>query len=83
LRVTDRIDRYLGPVPEDKRGITLHQLLTHTAGLPEGLGDDYEPVSRAEMLDEAMKARLRSVPGEEFHYSNVGYSLLAAVVEEA
>ncbi|MEW2390745.1 serine hydrolase domain-containing protein [Streptomyces venezuelae] len=82
LRVTDRIDRYLGPVPEDKRGVTLHQLLTHTAGLPEGLGDDYEPVSRAEMLAGAMKAPLRSAPGKEFHYSNVGYSLLAAIVEK-
>ncbi|WAL93904.1 serine hydrolase domain-containing protein [Streptomyces sp. Je 1-369] len=82
LRVTDRIDRYLGPVPDDKRDITLHQLLTHTAGLPEGLGDDYEPVSRAEMLTGAMKARLRSAPGKEFHYSNVGYSLLAAIVEK-
>ncbi|WP_409235202.1 serine hydrolase domain-containing protein [Streptomyces sp. PA5.6] len=29
-----------------------------------------------------MKARLRSAPGKEFHYSNVGYSLLAAIVEK-
>ncbi|WP_055546223.1 serine hydrolase domain-containing protein [Streptomyces kanamyceticus] len=82
LRTSDRIGAYLGRVPEDKRGITLHQLLTHTAGLPESLGDDYDPLSRAGLLAGAMKARLRSAPGKEFHYSNVGYSVLAAVVEK-
>ena len=30
-----------------------------------------------------MATRLRSAPGEEFRYSNVGYSVLAAVVEKA
>ncbi|MFE0102045.1 serine hydrolase domain-containing protein [Streptomyces sp. NPDC059009] len=82
LRVGDRIGRYLPHVPADKRAITLHQLLTHSAGLPESLGDDYDPVSRAQVLTGAMRARLRSAPGKEFHYSNVGYSLLAAIVEK-
>ena len=36
-----------GPeAPPDKAGITLHQLLTHTAGLPESLGPEYEPLAR-------------------------------------
>ena len=33
LRVTDRIGKHLPGVPEDKAGITLHHLLTHSAGL--------------------------------------------------
>ncbi|MET8684884.1 serine hydrolase domain-containing protein [Streptomyces sp. NPDC004732] len=82
LRVSDRIGTYLGPVPADKRDITLHQLLTHTAGLPESLGDDYDRVSRAELLAGALKARLRSAPGKEFHYSNTGYGVLAAIIEK-
>ncbi|WP_141578846.1 serine hydrolase [Actinomadura sp. WMMA1423] len=82
LRTTDRISTFLGPVPPDKRGITLHHLLTHTAGLPNGLGDDYDPVSRDEMLKEALKSKLLSRPGTEFHYSNTGFSVLAAVVEK-
>lgn len=82
LRTTDRIGTILGPVPADKRGITLHHLLTHTAGLAEGLGDDYEPVSRDEMLAKALKSKLVSRPGEEFHYSNTGFSVLAAIVEK-
>ncbi|MEH0529583.1 serine hydrolase domain-containing protein [Streptomyces stelliscabiei] len=83
LRVSDRIDRHLGPVPEDKRGITVEQLLTHTSGLVEGLGDDYAPVSREELVRGALASKLRSAPGTRFHYSNTGYSLLAAIVEKA
>nr|WP_240982345.1 beta-lactamase family protein [Streptomyces sp. S3(2020)] len=82
LQVSDPIGRHLGRVPDDKRTITLHQLLTHTAGLPQSLGDDYDPLTRAQMLAQAMKAPLQSGPGKEFHYSNLGYSLLAAVIEK-
>jgi CubicO group peptidase (beta-lactamase class C family) len=81
LRVGDPLGRHLGPVPEDKRAITLHHLLTHTSGLTEALGDDYDPLSRDAMLDAALRSELRSPPGRRFHYSNVGYSILAAIVE--
>jgi CubicO group peptidase (beta-lactamase class C family) len=81
LRTSDPMERYVGPVPEDKRAITLHQLLTHTSGLTEGLGDDYDVLSREQLLAGALKSRLRSAPGREFHYSNVGYSILAVIVE--
>lgn len=86
LRVSDPISRFLGreqAVPEDKRGITIEHLLTHTSGLVEGLGDDYDPVSREELVRRALSSKPRSAPGKEFHYSNTGYSLLAAIVEEA
>ncbi|WP_207401018.1 serine hydrolase domain-containing protein [Actinomadura roseirufa] len=81
LRVTDVVGRYLGPVPADKSGITLHQLLTHTSGLDD-IGDDYDPVSRDAMVKGALASRLLFAPGERFHYSNLGYSVLAAIVEE-
>ncbi|MGP3971167.1 serine hydrolase domain-containing protein [Streptomyces sp. 6N223] len=92
LEMTGRLDyadplaAHLPPaadVPDDKRGITLHHLLTHTSGLPEGLGDDYDPLTRDAMVAAAMDAELRSEPGAAFRYSNTGYSLLAAVVETA
>jgi CubicO group peptidase (beta-lactamase class C family) len=82
LRVRDPISGYLGPVPADKRGITVHHLLTHTAGLAEGLGDDYDVLSRDAMLTAALSSKLVSPPGAEFHYSNVGYSMLAAIIEK-
>jgi CubicO group peptidase (beta-lactamase class C family) len=83
LRVTDPLSKFVGPVPDDKRAITLHHLLTHTAGLPEQLGGDYDALSREDMLDGALESRLRSAPGTEHSYSNLGYSVLAAVVERA
>ncbi len=83
LDVTDLIEKYIGPVPPDKRAITLHHLLTHTSGLTESLGGDYEPLSREELVARALDSKLTSAPGEEHHYSNVGYSLLGAIIEEA
>ena len=82
LRVSDPISKFVGPVPDDKRAITLHHLLTHTAGLTEGLGGDYEALSRREMLDGALESELRSAPGTEYSYSNLGYSMLAAIIEK-
>lgn len=81
LRTGDRIGRYVGPVPADKRRITLHHLLTHTSGL-EDVGDDYDPVSRDAMLRAVLGSRLASAPGAEMRYSNLGYSVLAAIVEK-
>jgi CubicO group peptidase (beta-lactamase class C family) len=82
LRVTDPIAAHIGPVPRGKRAITVHHLLTHTSGLTDSLGGDYEPVSREQMLTGALESALRSRPGREYHYSNLGYSVLAAIVEK-
>ena len=82
LGVTDPIGRHIGPVPADKRGITLHQLLTHTSGLVGVLGGDYERQTRGSMLAAALESELQAAPGAEYAYSNVGYSVLAAIVEK-
>lgn len=83
LGVHDRIGRFLDGVPRDKRAITIQQLLTHTSGLVGSLGGDYEPLSRADLIRGAFASDLRSPPGTRYFYSNVGYSLLAAIVEIA
>ena len=83
LRVTDPIDRFIDGVPSDKRTITITDLLTMTSGLIDSLGSDYQPLSREQMLAEAMRSRLLSPPGKAWHYSNVSYSILAAIIEKA
>lgn len=83
LRVSDTLGDFFPGVPADKRDITVRQLLTHTAGLVDGLGDDYEPLDRQQMITAALASDLRTEPGARYHYSNLGYSLLAAIVEEA
>ena len=83
LRVSDPIDRFFDGVPADKRGVSVRHLLTHTAGLVDALGDDYDPLTREAMITGALASELRTRPGERYHYSNLGYSLLAAIIEEA
>lgn len=83
LRTDDRIDRYFRDVPEDKRGITIHQLLTHTAGFALAVPDALESRSRDDMVGTTLASRLRFAPGERYAYSNSGYNLLAAVIEIA
>jgi CubicO group peptidase (beta-lactamase class C family) len=81
LRATDEIGKYFKDVPPDKAGITLHHLLTHSAGLIDVVGGDYEKITRDELIKQALASRLQSVPGAKYEYSNLGYSLLAAIIE--
>jgi CubicO group peptidase (beta-lactamase class C family) len=83
LAVSDSITSYLPGVPADKAPITIHHLLTHTSGLGDGFGSDYESVSRDALVRRVMESTLASAPGERHAYSNAGYSLLAAIVEIA
>ena len=83
LRTDDTLDRFFDDVPEDKRKVTLHHLLTHSAGIINFTGDDYEAASREQMVGTAFAAKLLFEPGSSFQYSNAGYGLLAAVVEIA
>lgn len=71
-------------IPEDKKNITIHQLLTHMSGLPDFVNKDtdYERVQRERMLDQILEAKPVYKPGSRFNYSNAGYTLLAIILEE-
>lgn len=90
LSRTDTLDAWLDDVPADKSAITLEHLLTHTSGLPRddesllpGIRGDNDPMPKGEMIRAAFALELATPPGERFAYSNLGYSLLAAVIEAA
>jgi CubicO group peptidase (beta-lactamase class C family) len=83
LHVEDPIGTYFPNVPDDKKSITLHHLLTHTSGLESDFAGDYDPVTRDEYVKRILASTLRSKPGETYFYANSGYSLLGAVVELA
>jgi CubicO group peptidase (beta-lactamase class C family) len=83
LEVEDPITRFFADVPEDKRAITVHELLTHTAGLDSDFAQDYDPVGRDEYVRRILTSKLRSAPGTAHFYANAGYSLLGAIVEAA
>jgi CubicO group peptidase (beta-lactamase class C family) len=81
LHVKDPITKYFNDVPEDKKGITLHHLLTHTAGFPGAIGPDFDPIAREEFIQLAMQTPLKREPGTLYEYSNVGYTLLGIIIE--
>ena len=83
LRVEGPITAHFEGVPEDKRAITLHQLLTHSSGIVdlEGYGD-WDPIGRDEFVEKILAQPLAFEPGTDFRYSNAGYSLLGAIVEQ-
>jgi N-acyl-D-amino-acid deacylase len=89
LQFDDKVSKYLPQVPYDQ--ITIRQLMTHTAGVPEYF-DLYEKefpkdkiFTNKDLLDLYAKHRppLDFQPGEKFQYSNTGYLLLASIVEVA
>jgi CubicO group peptidase (beta-lactamase class C family) len=81
LRTEDTIDTFLDGVSPDKRGVTLHHLLTHTAGLPGSSGFDFDEAGRDDTVQRILAMPLEFEPGTEMSYSNCGYTLLAAVIE--
>jgi CubicO group peptidase (beta-lactamase class C family) len=81
LRVTDPLSKYLPGVPEDKAAITLHHLLTHSAGMQDVFGGDYEVMTREGIVRAALGSKLLWSPGTRYRYSNSGYSLLGVVIE--
>jgi len=65
-------------VPSPSAPVTLHHLLTHTAGLPTGQDFTGEGVHELWALRES---GLGFAPGTRFHYSNAGYKALGMVLE--
>jgi CubicO group peptidase (beta-lactamase class C family) len=82
LRLDETVGDVFPSAPPDKAGITILQLLTHDAGLPESVGDDAEALSRDAFLRRVLDTPLEGAPGEGYDYSNVGFGVLAAVLEE-
>ncbi|MEM7763069.1 MAG: serine hydrolase domain-containing protein [Pseudomonadota bacterium] len=81
LSLEDPITRFFTDVPVDKRDITLHQLLTHSSGLPHDIGSDFEQTSTEAYFATLLQQPLLFEPGVKHNYSNAGYSILARVVE--
>jgi CubicO group peptidase (beta-lactamase class C family) len=86
LQLDDPLEAHLTDAPAATRGLTIGQLLSHTAGLAsETPGPWWErtPGSlRPELADIVGEGGRKHPPGHRFHYSNPGFGLLGAVIEE-
>jgi len=83
LSVDDKLSKYFNTIPNDKKNITIHQLLTHSSGLTAEVGGDYDTITEDEFLRKVFNSKIISPAGKEFHYSNMGYSLLALIIEKS
>lgn len=87
LSVGDTLNKYIPDYPNGDK-ITIHQLLSHTAGIPNVNNfPEYDRESRfphtTEQLVEMFKHKpLDFAPGERYRYSNSNYNVLALIIEK-
>ena len=81
LALSDSLAKFFPRVPDDKRAITIDDLLNHRAGFDQHLGPDFDVVTRDEEVSRAFASTLLFKPGSDRKYSNIGFSLLAAIIE--
>jgi len=83
LSVQDKLAKYFQNAPTDKQQVTIHELLTHTSCVcSDHMKSDFEPLTRQMAVDRILKAKLQCQPGSKYEYSNSGYTLLAAIIEQ-
>ena len=87
LSVTDPICRYFDPCPSEWSPIRIHELLSHTSGIPDlAAREDLlevaaKPASRDEIIATFRDLPLHFPVGEKFEYSNSNYHLLGWIIE--
>ena len=82
ISLDDTLPRFFRNVPDDKKNITLRQMLTHTSGLALYSGDDFELSTREQMVKSTLDQKLTSEPGAKWAYSNTAFQLLTVLVED-
>ena len=89
LSVNDPICKYLADCPPAWQPITIKNLLTHTAGIPNYTEfPDFVKTAAVDTTPAELTSRFRDKPlqfalGEKYAYSNSGYYLLGTIIERA
>lgn len=82
LLLDDPISKYMSGLENELQSITIEQLLTHTSGLKSILvNDDFKVISKTDFIKRLNKKGLKFEPGARVSYSNIGYSVLAYIIE--
>src|SRR5262249_31818791 len=82
IDLDEKISKYVGEVPDAWKPITVRQVLTHTAGMPNDFSEaDYvQNWTEDQLLAKAKAMPLDFQPGTKWSYSNVGYVVLGIMV---
>jgi CubicO group peptidase (beta-lactamase class C family) len=85
LHLADSLGGLFTNVLPDKAGVTLHQLLTHTSGLPLDPTDAGIAATdtREVYVEKALRLPTPASRIGSYSYSNLGYGLLAIIVENS
>lgn len=81
IGLTDSLSTFFKNISEDKKSITIHQLLSHSSGLVDAIGKDFTKISKEDFLLQLFATKLLFKPGEKYSYSNTGYSILGIIIE--
>jgi CubicO group peptidase (beta-lactamase class C family) len=89
LSLTSRLSAFdLGvPPPSNAKDITIAQLLSHTSGLGNYFGPNYDAADKASLdtiddfLRVAVPLETAFKPGSDYSYSNAGFLVLGKIVE--
>ncbi|NBC28053.1 MAG: serine hydrolase [Bacteroidetes bacterium] len=83
LALSNKVSEYIPEFKTDeKRDITIEQMLLHTSGLPAFKIYVDKLKTRQEILKAVKNEPLENSPGEVYTYSDLGFILLAEIVEE-
>jgi CubicO group peptidase (beta-lactamase class C family) len=85
LTLDDQLSEHLPEAVAAQHGVTIRALLCHTGGLPIDVADALAPYAPGlnwpKLCAACLKTSLEALPGTRVQYDNVGYGLLAALVE--
>lgn len=83
LSLDDTIDKFFDNVPEDRRGITVKHLLTHTSGMLRGVyPDNVAERGRESVIEFIFSLPLAYETGTHFAYCCDGMMLLGLIAEK-
>lgn len=84
LRLDEPVGRWVDGLAPGLAKLTLHQLLSHSAGLGDVTGGDglHEESALADYVRSRTDREILVPPGKVFSYSNLGYALAGHVLEK-
>ncbi len=83
ITLQDTVSRFIPNAPDDKKNITVLQLMTHSSGIPAHFSLSRESESPDKVLDTILNKPLAYEPMTKTAYSCMGFILLANMLERA